>query len=195
MSSLCVSSNDYYIDATSYNYTANITGGCNSVTYTYSISDNWVDISGNWVNLPQVWYVPDWAVSHDQHAVDAAITRIATANDRAEKLLLACLSPEQRRQYVAKQFFELTSQGGTRYAIYKRRAGNVYRLDAEGRALAKLCCHPSIACPDADTMLTQKFMLETDDLFFVGRANASRPDLIGLQHRELAARVAARVST
>lgn len=100
-----------------------------------------------------------------------------TAREKARLLLDQHLSPEQRQQLAAGGYFELQtiSKDGERrrYQISRGRAGNVTRVDDQGRHLKRYCIHPGIACPDEDTMLTQKLWLETNEELFLRTANAS----------------------
>jgi hypothetical protein len=94
------------------------------------------------------------------------------AKERALKLLRASLSDRQWEQFQANRFFEVIGPDGrTRYAIYQGRSANVYRLDETGKPLKRLCIHPRIDCPDEDTMLAQKLMIETNPLEFERIAN------------------------
>jgi hypothetical protein len=99
------------------------------------------------------------------------------ARQKAQALLEQHLDEAQRAQLRANGFFELTaiSKNGERrrYRIHRGRHGNVRRLDEQGREVKRYCIHPMIACPDEDTMLTQKLWLENDEELFLRTANAS----------------------
>lgn len=101
----------------------------------------------------------------------------AAARDKARLLLLQNLNDRQRIDLASNGYFDLDvlSQNGERrrYRIRRGRAGNVHRLDEQGREVRRYCIHPVIACPDEDTMLTQKLWLENDEELFLRTANAS----------------------
>lgn len=96
------------------------------------------------------------------------------ANERAEKLLMEHLSPQQVDQLRVSGYFDVVVQGKT-YRINRGRAGNIQLLDPSGRkATHRYCIHPRELCPDADSMLAQKLLLEADEPTFLRTANATR---------------------
>lgn len=99
------------------------------------------------------------------------------ARDKARQLLLAQLDDRQRVDLASNGYFELEtiqpSGERRRYRIHRGRSGNVERVDQEGRRLRRYCIHPVMACPDEDTMLTQKLWLEHNEELFLRTANAS----------------------
>jgi hypothetical protein len=96
---------------------------------------------------------------------------------RANELLMLALDESQRRDLRERGAFQLevlSRDGSTRrYEIWRGRTGNVYQLDEAGRRIFKFCAHPQIACPEQDTMLAQKLMLEADEEGFLALANRS----------------------
>ena len=108
----------------------------------------------------------------DARARDLAAVRQA-AMERAERLLEACLSLAQRDQFQSEGWFLVRSPSGRRYQIRRGRARNVIEVNMQGRRLRTLCCHPVDGVPDADTMLAQKLMLETQEDEFLRLANVS----------------------
>lgn len=96
---------------------------------------------------------------------------------RAKELLMLALDHLQRKDLEARGAFRLevlSRDGATRrYEITRGRAGNVYEIDAKGKRIAKFCAHPAVDCPDQDTMLAQKLMLEADEEAFLAVANRS----------------------
>jgi hypothetical protein len=110
----------------------------------------------------------------EQHQRALAIERAAAAA-RAEILLTESLTAAQAAELQQTNAFHLTTiaADGTRrrYRIRRGRAGNVDQLDDAGRVLKRLCIHPTLAVPDADTMLAQKLLLETDEATFLRVAN------------------------
>ena len=105
-------------------------------------------------------------------ARDMAAARKA-AGERAERLLVACLSSAQRGELQTAGWFEVQSSRGRRYRIRRGRVRNVIEVDMLGRTLRTYCCHPFDGVPDADTMLAQKLMLETQEDEFLRLANVS----------------------
>jgi hypothetical protein len=83
------------------------------------------------------------------------------AEQRAETLLVAILSPEQRVQYLAAGHFEVVGcHTGRRYRILRSSQMKVEQLDRSGRRAALLCFVPETPLPVGDVMLAQKFALE-----------------------------------
>lgn len=94
------------------------------------------------------------------------------AKVRARALLAENLSAAQRESLAkARHFIVHSPDGERRYEINQGRAGNVYLLDVEGKRIKRLCIHPTISCPDEDTMLAQKLLLEADEERFLRVAN------------------------
>lgn len=112
----------------------------------------------------------------EAHRVKADGER-SLARDKARQILLRHLTDRQQVDLASNGYFELAlvrkSGERVRYRIHRGRAGNVRRLDEQGREVRRYCIHPVIACPDEDTMLTQKLWLENDEELFLRTANAS----------------------
>lgn len=91
----------------------------------------------------------------------------ARANNRAEILLREHLTGAQSEELAARGHFHLDAIAPNgerkRYRIRRGRHGNIDQVDAQGKVLKSLCVHPSMQCPDADTMLAQKLWLETNE--------------------------------
>ncbi len=83
------------------------------------------------------------------------------ADEKAEVLLARSLTEQQREDLRTKDYFLVRMKEET-YKIKRGFAGNVKLLDAEGREVKSFCIHPTERVPDADAMLAQKLMLETD---------------------------------
>lgn len=94
------------------------------------------------------------------------------AEVRAEELLIACLSPEQIKQYQQNGYFE-ADVNDKKYRIKKGRSGNVYLIEA-GKPKYKYCAHPSTWTPDQDVMLSQLLMLQTNEQKFLSTANRTQ---------------------
>lgn len=94
---------------------------------------------------------------------DASAMRARVAERRAKALLMECLTPEQREDYERLQRFELILPSGNRYRLRRGLAGNIDRLDENGRVLERLCVHVPHGYPHSDNVLTQKLALELDE--------------------------------
>jgi hypothetical protein len=99
------------------------------------------------------------------------------AEKRAEKLLQETLTPKQREELAAKGYFELETiaKSGERriYRIKRGRSRNIEQVDDSGRRIKTLCAHPIAQVPDADTMVAQKLMLESQEDEFLRIAYTS----------------------
>lgn len=101
----------------------------------------------------------------------------AVAKKRAERLLLAHLSPEQRDEYERLQRFHVVGADGKLYRIRRGWSHNVELIEEsdEGRFLTEqFCIHPIERVPDEDNLLAQKLLLETDPERFRRIANITR---------------------
>ena len=93
------------------------------------------------------------------------------ANERAETLLLECLSVDQVAEYRRNKFFIVQGgKSGKKYRIRQGRSNNIDLLDGE-RITHRLCCHPGAFLPAPDNMLAQKVLLELQEEEFVRTAN------------------------
>jgi len=104
----------------------------------------------------------------EQRTRDLQAARKA-ASDRAERLLEACLSTTQRDQLSSVGWFSVRAPSGRVYQIRRGRARNVVEMTTR----RTYCCHPIDGVPDADTMLAQKLMIETQEEEFLRLANVS----------------------
>jgi hypothetical protein len=93
-----------------------------------------------------------------------ALARQREAETSAEALLVSWLSPRQREQYHLHGWFDVVTQGGSRYRI---RRGKVVRMDARRYAY---CVEATPWVPEADQMLAKKLLLETDERRFLATA-------------------------
>jgi hypothetical protein len=141
----------------------------------------WVQASG--ASTTNVWY--DWArdaystagiASQAFPAVGdvAAREERQARDDRARAILAAYLTEEQRAQLARDKFFVVRGSKGRLFEIRHGRVQNVTLLGPDGKAVVRLCAHPSLAVPDGDTMLAQKLLLETDEEEFYRIANKVR---------------------
>jgi hypothetical protein len=99
------------------------------------------------------------------------LARRRRARLRAEALLLAWLSPEQRAQYRSRRWhgrFEVVTAAGHRYRVCP---GGVVRLDPRGAAY---CIEATSRVPLADELLAIKLLLDTDERRFLATAHRYR---------------------
>src|SRR3990167_4587631 len=76
------------------------------------------------------------------------------ADERAEALLLAHLTPDQRETLERMRHFVVQSERGRVYRLRRGRLANVDEMD-KGRVVAQYCIHPSIYnIPEADSLQT-----------------------------------------
>lgn len=96
---------------------------------------------------------------------EAAEAARKLAEEKAEKLLLSVLSPEQRDEYLKHGRFHVRTADGRLYRINKGRHGNMELLerDADGELIIaeNLCVHVQPNCPNQDNMVAQKLMIES----------------------------------
>jgi len=91
---------------------------------------------------------------------------------RGIALLQEWLSAEQRAQFDAHHYFEVTgSSSGKRYRIHYGTTTNVHEVDDEGRPRMGWCFRPIGAMVAGDVMLAQKIALETDERAALAVAN------------------------
>lgn len=95
----------------------------------------------------------------------------AEAEARAEQLLIENLSLVQRLEYAQTRSFVVDGHAGRRFRIRHGRSGNVDLVGPDGRISERLCAHPNEMVPNADTMLAQKLMLDSDEALFLRVAN------------------------
>jgi hypothetical protein len=93
------------------------------------------------------------------------LARRRQARQRAEALLLAWLSPQQRLQYRTSGRFEVTTAAGHRYRVCP---GGVVQLVPRGWAY---CMEATTPVPVADELLAFKLLLETDEPRFLAVAH------------------------
>jgi hypothetical protein len=87
--------------------------------------------------------------------------RAASPEQRGFKLLLANLTPEQRRQYKRDRNFDVIGgQSGIRYRLWHCYQQNIEELDARGRRMWIWCFHPRETLVLGDVLLAQKTALE-----------------------------------
>ncbi|MCK1595560.1 hypothetical protein [Bradyrhizobium sp. 164] len=100
---------------------------------------------------------------------------------RSRRLLRDWLSPEQRAQFDANNYFEVTgSHTGRRYRVQYGTLSNVVELDASGQPAIGWCFVPERALAAGDVMLAQKIALETDEAAVLALAHRFSPRLPSL---------------
>jgi hypothetical protein len=111
----------------------------------------------------------------EQKVVRAAAAKAREeARRRAQALLDENLSAEQRDSLAKARYFTVHSRDGKRqYRIQQGRAGNVFLVEGKNY-VRKFCIHPKLDCPDEDTMLSQKLLLEGDEQEFLRIANPTQ---------------------
>ncbi|MET4804780.1 hypothetical protein [Bradyrhizobium sp. LB11.1] len=100
---------------------------------------------------------------------------------RARRLLRDWLSPQQRAQFDAENYFEVTgSHTGRRYRVHYGTLSNVLEIDASGQPAIGWCFLPERALAAGDVMLAQKIALETDEAAVLALAHRFSPRLPSL---------------
>ena len=100
------------------------------------------------------------------------------AAQRSRELLLACLSPAQRREFDQTRGFTVRGMGGRCYRIGFGSVANIDVLGEDGEILYRLCAKPG-ELPTPAVMLAQKLMLEARELDFL-RIAARHPLPLGV---------------
>jgi hypothetical protein len=92
---------------------------------------------------------------------NGALRKRMTPERRRVDLLLANLTPEQRRQYRRERNFDVVGgQSGTRYRLWHCFQQNIEELDGNGRRRWVWCFHPRETLVLGDVLLAQKTALE-----------------------------------
>ena len=105
---------------------------------------------------------------------------------RGQRLLRHWLSPEQRRQFSEKSYFDVVGcHTGKRYRIHYGVTTNVIELDWAGHPMAGICFLPTGPLVAGDVMLAQKIALETDEN---GARAVARPFTVPIDLRRLVGR-------
>lgn len=105
---------------------------------------------------------------------------------RGLRLLRCWLSPEQRRQFSERNYFEVVGcHTGKRYRIHYGVTTNVIELNSVGRPVAGRCFLPIGHLVAGDVMLAQKIALETDEN---GARAVAKPFVIPVDFRRFVGR-------
>ena len=95
---------------------------------------------------------------------------------RGLRLLRSWLSPEQRAQFDATRYFEVTGcDSGKRYRIHHGVVTNVHEMDGAGHSKVGWCFAPVGHLVAGDVMLAQKIALESNEAGALAAANAFLP--------------------
>lgn len=135
----------------------------------YRCQQQQATIVSTWVNAG-VWdyETPEQKIERKGRQV-AEQQRAAAAETKAEELLLMCLTPQQRSQYLSDGYIELNIDT-RKYRIEKGYSRNITRIREDGKKIF-YCIQPGESVPVADCMLAQKLMLEADEREFLKTAN------------------------
>lgn len=107
-------------------------------------------------------------------------------NHRARKLLVSCLTPEQKREFEHEKTITVRGESGLKYKIRKGEVYNILVLPRPGEEPIFLCGGPENV-PIYDFMLAQKLWLENDEEGFLRVANFSNSqDVVGVTVHEAA---------
>lgn len=109
---------------------------------------------------PPVYRAPD--------RIPPAPPLITAADERADKLLVECLSAAQRDSLTRLGYFDVEVRGKT-YRIKRGTHGNVEEI-VDGKPKRRFCIQPD-GVPRGDAMLSQKLFLEADEAAFLRIAN------------------------
>jgi hypothetical protein len=101
---------------------------------------------------------------------------LADIVERAEGLLHAWLSPDQRASYQQFGYFDVIgSASGKRYRVGRGAIYNIRELDDRGDTVCAWCFVPTVRLVSADEMLAQKIALETSEREALGIAHRVPP--------------------
>lgn len=127
-------------------------GSCRSVEE-WQTRQREADIEHYEVNWRSSYFGPDHSLEREE------------AEQRAQDLLIECLSPSQKEEYISFQCFTVISPSGKPYKIYNSKS---YNVESGGIAY---CAGPRDEVPIGDMMLSQKLILENDEERFLTIAN------------------------
>ena len=100
------------------------------------------------------------------------VLRASDAEARGLKLLREWLSPGQRAQFDAENYFDVIGcDSGKKYRIRYGTAANVDELDGAGVPCMGWCFVPNAYLVAGDVMLAQKIALETNERGALAVAN------------------------
>jgi len=160
-----------------------ITTSNDLVTFTGSSAASTLQIWSSWNHAPHVWQQmsPEDRAAHEarerqytEQRAQAEVER-KEAQDKAERLLLSCLTAEQRMTWRTRKCFYVTTRSGRRYRLDSGSyQGNVKFVGPDDTVLSSFCIHLRHDIPICDHLLAQKLMLEADEPTFMRIANETR---------------------
>lgn len=110
-----------------------------------------------------------WGVNYD-YDYDFATGKPndSKADKKAEKLLLSCLSRQQKKDYKQHGHFFVTGNATNhRYKITKGRVKNIYQVDDSSIPVARHCVESADRVPMGDHLLAQKLLIEANEEEFL----------------------------
>ncbi len=97
--------------------------------------------------------------------------KVFRVNEKAERLLLSCLSKSQKEEYKNNSYFTVRGNvTGKKYRINSCKQINIEELDKLGNVTSKLCVVSNEYVPMEDHMLSQKLLIETNEELFLQTA-------------------------
>lgn len=123
------------------------------------------------------WIFPFPLDTWERRAIREAKVR-HSAEDRAERLLIAYMTPAQRKSYACSNSFIVQGPSGRRYSITAENGllFNIHELAEDGQVRLLWCAHAELDMPLGDHLLTQKLMLEHHEQEFRRIANCDKPN-------------------
>jgi hypothetical protein len=110
-----------------------------------------------------------------QAAAQAHAAKLTVVRQKAERLWLAQLTPDERTTWIAEGYVLVRSEWGHLYKIRNHRNGNVYRLSGTPlRETRKYCVYgddPGGALPNGDYWFVQLVTLKYNEREFLAKAN------------------------
>jgi hypothetical protein len=112
-------------------------------------------------------YIREVQAARERHRA-----RFPTRKERGLNLLREWLSPEQRAQFDAKRYFDVTGcDSGKRYRIHYGDTTNVREIGDDDLPSGGWCFRPEGQLVAGDVMLAQKIALETHEYRALAVAN------------------------
>lgn len=101
--------------------------------------------------------------------------KVAVVRERADRLFLSQLSPDQRQTWLASKYFDVVAPSGRRYRVKGPAThNNVFLVDAVGRELRRYCAYandPGGMLPAGDQWFSQLLTLRYNEREFLRAAN------------------------
>jgi len=158
-----------------------------SISITNQVWNNWITTSSTTIGGINNQPVRMTAEEIESHRIESERLRIQhqeetkkreeiarLANEKAEELLRSLLTEEQIKKLETEDWFPVVVND-KEYRIERGSRGNVVRIDKHKKY--RYCIHPTELVPDADTMIAQKLMLESNEEQFLKIANRSEQNV------------------